>query len=366
VSSPGSRDGRYTKSQCAEAAAWFVVIRAENDPSSDVLQSWIRWMDQDTGNRVAFESVTEVWHDTPADTAALLPSAAELLADDYECDQPVEEWLAGQRPARPVADLTERRGAPRVPRWQRSPWFAVASLGILILSILTMTQYLNHHLSESDRFTTSRAEQIEIALADGSKVWLGPQSALQVEFSAHTRALRLTAGEAFFMVKKDHTRPFIVASASGDITAVGTAFDVRTLSDHVAVSVSEGVVTVAPRSSLMTPEPGTVRVASGQQVTFAAQEPVGSLTITKSPMPGERSRWREGILVYRDETLRNVVMDVARYSDKPLEFNGDANGELHYSGIVYRSAIDEWTAALPESFPVTITTDGNRKIIRAP
>ena len=70
-------------------------------------------------------------------------------------------------------------------------------------------------------------------------------------------------------------------------------------------------------------------------------------------------------MVYRDEPLRDVVMDVARYSDKQLEISGDAVGDLHYSGVVYKGAVEEWTSALPESFPVKIVTNGNREIIQA-
>jgi len=150
------------------------------------------------------------------------------------------------------------------------------------------------------------------------------------------------------------------------VRAVGTAFNVRTVDDHVSVAVSEGVVTVAPRSQLTAPEPATVlRVASGQQVTFSAQESLKALTITQTPAPGERARWRDGVLVYRDEPLRNVVMDVAHYSERQLEISGNAIGDLHYSGVVYKGAVEEWTHALPESFPVKIVSEGNRDIILA-
>lgn len=357
--SPGDPD---IEAQRREAAEWFVIIHADDEPSSETLQAWLRWLDQHDGNRLAFESVAQAWHGTPASTALTMPGAEELLADTYDGDRPVEEWLANQT-ATSRTHRAENRAANRSARLRRCGWLAAASLVVVTLGILTMNGYLSPHGPQPDLFTTKNAEQIEITLADGSRVWLGPKSTLQVAFTKERRGLQLTTGEAFFSVKKDHSRPFVVRSAGGDITAVGTAFNVRAVTDRVTVSVSEGVVTVAPRTQLKAPPSVTVRVASGQQITFSAQESVKAIEIRQSPMPGERARWRDGVLVYRDELLRDVVMDVARYSDKQLELFGDAIGNLHYSGIVYKGAVDEWTSALPESFPVKIVIEGNREII---
>jgi transmembrane sensor len=92
---------------------------------------------------------------------------------------------------------------------------------------------------------------------------------------------------------------------------------------------------------------------------------VQALTIIQSPAVGERARWRDGILVYRDESLQEVVGDIVRYSDVQIEIADAAVGNLHYSGVVYHDAVREWIAALPESFPVTVVTDGTREIIKA-
>ena len=204
-----------------------------------------------------------------------------------------------------------------------------------------------------------------LTLADGSRIWLGPQSSLAVDFSASTRLVELRTGEAYFTVHKDPSRPFVVRTQSGDITAVGTAFNVQAVTERVTVSVSEGIVAVAPSSAVPKPPGGALRVAHGEQLTFAARQALTSLHIVRSPVPGERSRWRDGVLVYRDEPLRDVVADVARYSGVRLELVGEAVGNLRYSGIVYEGAVEEWTAALPESFPVKVISQGDREIISA-
>jgi len=356
----------YTEAQRREAAEWFVAIHDEGDPNAETLQAWLRWLERDEGNRLAFESVARAWHATPASIALEMPDALALQADTYAGHESVAEWLA--KP--PVAADVAAANALPTARFRISirglTRLAAGLLIAALLTIMVMNQYFDRRRPQTDEFLTKTAEKMEITLADGSRVWLGPRSRLTVGFTRERRDLQLATGEAYFSVTKDRDRPFTVRSVSGVITAVGTEFNVRALGDHVTVAVSEGVVTIAPKpDQLSAKQAAVVRVASGQQLTFKAEEPTAELRISQSPAVGERARWRDGVLVYRDEPLRDVVMDVARYSNKQLEISGDSIGNLHYSGIVYQGAVDEWASALSESFPVKIVTDGSREIIEA-
>lgn len=353
----------YTDMQRREAADWFVTIRAENDPNAESLQAWLKWMDHHEGNRAAFDSVTAAWQDAPGSLAVEMPSIEDLLADDYNGEQPLEEWLGKSSPANSESTVSvmPEVGA-RIPR---RVWLAAASVLIAALGLLTMNRYMDLRAPNSGEFATRTGEQIEITLSDGSHVWLGPRSKLRVSFDEGRRGIQLKSGEAFFSVKKDHNRPFVVRAAGGDIVAVGTAFNVRAIDEHVTVAVSEGVVAVKPKAELVGGAHASVKVASGQQLTFTSQQPVKALAIIQSPALGERARWRDGILVYRDESLQEVVRDIVRYSDVQIEIADAAVGNLHYSGVVYHDAVHEWIAALPESFPVTVDSDGTREIIKA-
>ena len=355
---------RYSDVQRREAADWFVVIQADEAPTGDSLQAWLRWLDQGEGNRAAFEAVAQAWHSTP-DNLTALPGADEVQADTYDGEQPIDTWLASRAAVGSHAASSATISVRRRRRSHRVAWLAVASVIAVTVGLFSMNHYQGLHGTQSDDFVTKAGEQIEITLADGSRVWLGPKSRLLVGFTKERRGIRLAIGEAFFTVKKDRSRPFSVRSPSGDITAVGTAFNVRAVDDHVTVAVSEGVVTVAPTAQLTLPNPATVRVGSGQQLTFTAREQIKSLAVIQTPTPGERARWRDGVLIFRDEPLRDVVMDVARYTDRPIEIADHSVGDLRYSGIVYNGAVDEWIAALPESFPVTVIRDGQRQIIKA-
>jgi len=348
----------YTDAQRQEAADWFVVIRDEIDPNAESMQAWLKWMDEHEGNRAAFDAVARAWHATPPSAALQMPDAEALLADDYDPDMSVEEWLKRQ------SSLGAAPGRFARLRIAHRAWFAAAAVLVASLSGLLLLSR-NEHGPQADEFTTRTGEQIEITLADGSHVWLGPKSRLLVDFSDEQRRIHLPSGEAFFSVKKDARRPFVVGSAGGEIVAVGTAFNVRAIDDHITVAVAEGIVAVTPKAPIAAPKVPSVRVASGQQLTFVAEQPIPALAVVESPTPGERGRWRDGVLVYRNEPLHEVVRDVVRYSDIQIEIADASVGEMHYSGVIYDDAVREWVSALPESFPVTVVSDGTREIIRA-
>ncbi|HEX4378054.1 MAG TPA: FecR domain-containing protein [Steroidobacteraceae bacterium] len=353
----------YSDEQRREAADWFVIIRSEKVAGADgggteSIQAWLKWMDQDEGNRAAFDAVARAWHGVPSSLSARLPGDEELAADDYDGTTSVHEWL-------------QRRGTTGVARsfrtrrtWRRT-WAIAAGVLLALFGLIALNRLVPLRGPHTEEFTTRTGEQMEVTLSDGSRVWLGPRSKLLVTFERDRRGIQLSTGEAFFAVKKDAQRRFVVRSEGGDIVAVGTAFNVRAVDRQVTVAVSEGVVTVTPLAQLDVSAPASVRVASGQQLTFTAREPVRALAIVQSAATGDRARWREGVLVYRDEPLQQVIDDVLRYSDVPIEIADPAIGNLHYSGVIYRDALQEWLTALPESFPVTIKKDGSREIIAA-
>lgn len=97
---------------------------------------------------------------------------------------------------------------------------------------------------------TSRSTQDErrmIALPDGSSVWLNRDSKLDypVTFSGNKREVTLT-GEAFFDIRRDGRRPFIIYSGQVKTTVLGTAFNIRAFPDErsVTVTVARGKVLV--------------------------------------------------------------------------------------------------------------------------
>jgi ferric-dicitrate binding protein FerR (iron transport regulator) len=95
---------------------------------------------------------------------------------------------------------------------------------------------------------TSNGSRLVFNLDDGTKVWLNAGSSLKYpeKFTTLQRNVYLK-GEAYFEVKSDKTKPFIVNTQSISVKATGTKFNVRAYLNQKEseVSLLSGKVSVS-------------------------------------------------------------------------------------------------------------------------
>jgi transmembrane sensor len=358
----------YTPQQRLEAAQWFFDIHDAQEPSPELLQEWLRWLDAAAGNRLAFEAVELAYRHAPVDRVKWVGGPEPGSEPPYDGELPVAVWTAARR---------ARKSA-------RSRQFAIAAMVLAVIGAGVWGLYRMQDASHpsAGQFSTRTGEHMQLMLADGSMVNLGARSHLSVDFSGQARDVTLVSGEAFFQVHKDAQRPFRVRALDGLITAVGTAFDVRATGDHVTVAVSEGVVNVAqmqeaadaqaagsaaPSAPILS-HPTSLHVSRGEQLTFDGRARSPELTEIQLSYvdPAQSARWRDGWLVYRNEALRDVIADVERYTDREVTVADAVPRDLRFTGAVFKDSVVEWVEALPEVFPVAIETRGNRLEVVVP
>ena len=89
-------------------------------------------------------------------------------------------------------------------------------------------------------YRSAAGELREVALSDGSRLYLNTASAVDVAFSAASRLLRLRAGEIALHVRDEsgaQARPFVVRTRYGDIEARAGRYCVRQEDGFCRVSV---------------------------------------------------------------------------------------------------------------------------------
>ncbi len=121
-----------------------------------------------------------------------------------------------------------------------------AGLAILAIGILVFKGQLSSN-DELQVISAPENDTIEKTLPDGSQIALNQQSELSYssDFAAQERRVKLK-GEAFFDVRRDEAKPFIIEAAEAKITVLGTSFNVRAYpkEDVVVVYVVSGKVSV--------------------------------------------------------------------------------------------------------------------------
>lgn len=142
--------------------------------------------------------------------------------------------------------------------------------------------------------TTHEAQHI--TLPDNSTVTLYRNSEISYaeHFEGDQRTLRLSRGEAFFNVKPDLQKPFLINTSLATIRVVGTAFNVKMGDGVLEVSVHEGRVLVySPTDSIYLNAGfmGIVQLATKSMNvkdsvnTNAWGYATGKLSYTETPLP---------------------------------------------------------------------------------
>jgi transmembrane sensor len=144
-------------------------------------------------------------------------------------------------------------------------WYKIAA-AVLLLMVSGYVIYILNFRTEDFRFETAEVTQT-LSLPDGSEIILNKHSQLAYtsDFGDGNRKVKLT-GEAFFKIKRDESRPFIIDVKNAAIEVLGTSFNVRAYDNmkEVEVVVETGVV------KLSVPEKKTeVKLTAGQKGTFS-------------------------------------------------------------------------------------------------
>ena len=145
------------------------------------------------------------------------------------------------------------------PRWI---WYA-SSLAAMLLIVLGLSFYFNIKspsklsqiqsnipLSDWAKYENSSAKVLKVSLPDGSTVWLQPKTLLSYNQSDRVYRQVNLRGEAFFEVKRDEDRPFLIYSGKMTTKVLGTSFNVKAYPEmeKFEVSVVTGKVSVTNES----------------------------------------------------------------------------------------------------------------------
>ena len=197
-------------------------------------------------------------------------------------------------------------------RWRNARLTAAAAVLVVAGAGLVWRAALSPQMAQmpanaKTHFATATGALDSLQLPDGSRVLLGPGSALDLApaFGTATRELTLK-GEARFDIAHDASHPFIVHTAAASFRDVGTVFAVHSdEADGARVVVSAGVVAVQSH-----PDSSVVTLTAGDRATIA---PTGALRVERAGATSDDLAWMSGHLVFRDAPVAQVAADLRRW-----------------------------------------------------
>lgn len=226
---------------------------------------------------------------------------------------------------------------------RRTTLKAVAWLGLLTGSGLLASRTEQWQLQMAD-YSTGAGELKKIMLQDGTQVVLNTRSAIDVQLNNTQRIITLLNGE--IMVTTGHQpgeqRPFTVATPHGNITPLGTQFNVRLTDTDTQINVLEGTIQITSQNGRQ------AIVHAAEQTTFTSTAIQSA--IATSP---QANAWQKGLLFANDMRLADLVQELQRY--RPGFIHCDETiADLKISGAFPLQDTTEALDAIPNSLPVKI------------
>ncbi len=195
-----------------------------------------------------------------------------------------------------------------------------------------------------------------VILPDGSTIVLNANSSISYpkEFTDSLRKVTLI-GEAFFDIKRNINKPFIVEAENLKIKVLGTSFNVKSYpkDEKIETTLVTGKVEVHKQNIEQNPivlEPSERAVFDKKKSNIKVDK-VDSNRIVA---------WQDGKLIFDNTPLKQVVLDLNRKYDVEFVIQSDSLLQYKYTGEFDNLELEEVLELLKISSPINYKYEENK------
>jgi transmembrane sensor len=203
--------------------------------------------------------------------------------------------------------------------------------------------------------STPVAGQYRLVLPDGTQVWLNSASTLcyPTTFTGRTRQVEVE-GEAYFEVKEDAARPFLVKSGKTSVLVLGTHFNVMAYPDEgsIKTTVLQGKVkvTAGGKSALLQP---------GEQATVGNKTDI----LVSAVDTDKETAWINGFFQFDETDLPTLMRQLKRwYGIDPIYQQADTSRK--FGGRISRNLKLSEVLHILEGNNIHFEIDGKKLIVK--
>ena len=231
--------------------------------------------------------------------------------------------------------------------------FAVAASIIILLGIGGFL--LNNQFGKVTHFNkTQIAEQV--ILPDGSDVSLNAMSEISYSkrFGIKSREITLN-GEAFFRVKKDASKPFVVQTKEIFVKVLGTSFNIDAKTETVEITVKTGKVEVYNQK----PYSDHVLLLPGDKATVTEDNTIRKTNNTNI----NYLSWLNNKLIFKALPLNQVINDIMNTYHCNIELSDTSMANLKITSTFDNDSIDDVLKSISIAFNFHIEKEGKKYIL---
>ncbi|MEN8123226.1 MAG: FecR domain-containing protein [Bacteroidota bacterium] len=278
------------------------------------------WLNQNEDNRKLYTNLQEIW----------LATGVSGNRDIYNREVAIEKFKERIR-------KSNNRGKV----FKLKEILKYAAIVILLLALPVVYYFGRTGSQLEETFTTitcAFGDKSTITLPDGSVAHLNSGSKLTFnnDFQSDYRMVSLE-GEAYFSVMKNKEIPFKVKASDIEIEVLGTEFNIKAYPDEKTISttLAEGSIQIASQYQQTVLKPN-------QKIVYSRTDNKMKLFNLKDISP--ETEWKEGRLVFRNESLAELELKLERWFDVDIEFADEQVKKRKFTGILERESILETIA----------------------
>lgn len=230
------------------------------------------------------------------DSVAASGTAGKQLSTEEALSMKVSVW----------AHISTQSSAPRL-FWIQRKWAASAAVLLLLGMGYLLRQFIQpaHIPAKMLVVSTGQGQMLSLELSDSSVIWLNANTTLEYPetFSDTLRKVVLVTGEAYFDIRENSHRPFVVQSNHLITKVLGTTFKIRTykeLPDQVAVGTGKVSVATTRHRYL------SQLTATDRLVYHAATDSFDLDSVTNA----EVADWIQGNIVMTSASIQDVLKEL--------------------------------------------------------
>lgn len=181
--------------------------------------------------------------------------------------------------------------------WPTYAW-ACSAVVVCVVALLFFS-FTGTSVTKNETFWVGKAGVVTSLLPDGSKITLLPEFEGRYVVTNNAREFEIISGEAFFDVKSDPDKKFVVLTKFGRVEVVGTKFSVNLEESDASISVLEGIVKITSeggshRETLVRNQSHSfVKLNDGQEIQAIDAD--------------SQLSWNSGLFVLEERSLSDAV-----------------------------------------------------------
>lgn len=228
-------------------------------------------------------------------------------------------------------------------RSRRQFLYGMAALGMTLPFVWHHRDSVTAAWTPGTRHETAIGERRQLALGDGSQLWLNTNTLVTLDEQSSQRQLFLLRGELYWQPANE-AQALRINTDYGSVSFIDTELNMRLGDDRAHVSIANGQANVQ-----LAEEKVAVAVAKGESLEFNHTRSV----LTEGVAVNDKA-WRDGYLVADNMRLEDFVQTLGRYHSQGWLKCSDSVANLRLVGHYPLANTNKVLDTLALSLPVKI------------